>query len=117
MPTGAGKSLCFQIPALAKSGIVLVICPLIGKFDNYLFCLHRLCGDVIYKFLSSLSYSAYGKKAHFQSTVHAIFFKANLLVDIQRSFLGKPSRSTEGERDPSRVYCINTASSNQREGE
>jgi len=34
MPTGAGKSLCYQLPGIARAGTTLVVCPLIALMDD-----------------------------------------------------------------------------------
>ncbi|MCC8196864.1 MAG: DNA helicase RecQ [Ruminococcus sp.] len=86
MPTGAGKSLCYQVPAMMLSGITVVISPLISLMKDQVGALNQAGIPACY-FNSSLSqYEYYDAIERAKSGEYKIIYVAPERLEID-SFL------------------------------
>ncbi|QLE55954.1 DNA helicase RecQ [Nostoc sp. TCL26-01] len=67
MPTGGGKSLCFQLPALIKSGLTVVVSPLIALMQDQVEALRN--NNISATFLNS-SLNAYQVRSREEAILH-----------------------------------------------
>ncbi|MEM6449374.1 MAG: RecQ family ATP-dependent DNA helicase [Cyanobacteria bacterium P01_D01_bin.105] len=84
MPTGFGKSLCFQLPALMNEGVTLVVSPLVALMENQV---HEL---VEKRLPAAALHSELGKKQRWQTLRSLQQNQLRLLYLSPETLLSKP---------------------------
>lgn len=105
MPTGAGKSICYQLPALMLSGITIVISPLISLMKDQVQALNQMGVYAAY-LNSSLTMNQYFKALEFAKTgKYKIIYVApeRLLTD---SFLEFAMQAEISMVSIDEVHCV-----------
>lgn len=105
MPTGGGKSVCYQIPALAMEGTVLVISPLISLMKDQVDALHQLGIPAAYINSTLSSEEYFGIMDNALDGHYKLLYVAPERLDSE-SFLNKLQRMTIPMVAIDEAHCI-----------
>ena len=83
LPTGAGKSICFQLPALLQTGLTIVVSPLVALMENQVSQLKQLglSGALLHSELSRGD-RKYTLQAISQQKLNLIYLSPETLLSI-----------------------------------
>ncbi|MEO0733703.1 MAG: ATP-dependent DNA helicase RecQ [Bacteroidota bacterium] len=91
LPTGGGKSLCFQIPALAKEGVTLVVSPLIALMKDQVRQLkdRGIVAEAVYSGMRRNDIDRIFDNAVYGNTKLLYLSPERLLTDLARARIAK----------------------------
>ncbi len=105
MPTGGGKSVCYQVPALAMEGTVLVISPLISLMKDQVDALHQLGIPAAYINSTLSSEEYFGTMDNALEGKYKLLYVAPERLDSE-SFLNQLQRMTIPLIAIDEAHCI-----------
>mgnify|MGYP000926478267 CR=1 FL=1 len=111
MPTGGGKSLCYQLPALMNSGTAIVISPLIALMKNQVNAIRGISehNGVAHVLNSSLNKSEVAQvKSDIQEGITKLLYVApeSLIKEENVSFLKQQTISFLGSYLLNNIFGI-----------